>query len=63
MLLQHMAEAHAVSKASDHPAVRLIFDTSHVQLADHPGRAEPGCGEIDFESLLRFLHPKGYRAW
>jgi len=30
MLLQHMPDAVAVANAVDHPAVRLIFDTSHV---------------------------------
>jgi hydroxypyruvate isomerase len=83
MLLQHMPDAVAIAKAVDHPAVRLIFDTSHVQvmdgdllfhleqawdyveivqLADNPGRLEPGTGEINFESLLRLLIKRGYRG-
>jgi len=83
MLLQHMPDALAVARAVDHPAVRLIFDTSHVQvmdgdllfhleqawdsiaivqLADNPGRLEPGTGEIHFESVLRFLARRGYRG-
>jgi hydroxypyruvate isomerase len=81
MLLQHMPDALAVVRAVDHPAVRLIFDTSHVQimdgdllfhleeawdhvaivqLADNPGRLEPGSGEINFESVLRLLMRRGY---
>ena len=81
MLLEHMPDALAVVRAVDHPAVRLIFDTSHVQimdgdllfnleqawdcieimqLADNPGRLEPGTGEINFESVLRFLIRRGY---
>jgi len=83
MLLEHVPDALAVVRAVDHPAVRLIFDTSHVQimdgdllfhleeawdsiaivqLADNPGRLEPGSGEINFESLLRFLARRGYRG-
>lgn len=83
MLLEHMPDALAVVRAVDHPAVRLIFDTSHVQimdgdllfhleqawdsiaivqLADNPGRLEPGSGEINFESVLRFLARRGYRG-
>jgi hydroxypyruvate isomerase len=83
MLLEHLPDAFAVVKAARHPAVRLIFDTSHVQvmdgdllhhldlcwdaievvqLADNPGRAEPGTGEINFESVLRFLRQRGYRG-
>jgi hydroxypyruvate isomerase len=81
MLLHHMPDALAVVRAVDHPAVRLIFDTAHVQamdgdllfhleqawdrieivqLADNPGRLEPGSGEIDFGSILRFLSRRGY---
>jgi hydroxypyruvate isomerase len=81
MLLQHILDAYAVVKAADHGAVRLIFDTSHVQimdgdllyhldetwdrveivqLADNPGRAEPGTGEINFESVLRLLVQRQY---
>jgi hydroxypyruvate isomerase len=83
MLLEHMPDALAVVRAVDDPAVRLIFDTSHVQimdgdllfhleeawdsiaivqLADNPGRLEPGSGEINFESVLRFLALRGYRG-
>ena len=83
MLLQHMPDALAVVRAADHPAVRLIFDTSHVQimdgdllfhleqawehvaivqLADNPGRLEPGSGEINFESVLRLLVRLGYQG-
>jgi hydroxypyruvate isomerase len=83
MLLQHLPDALAAVRAADHPAVRLIFDTSHVQimdgdllfhleqawdqvaivqLADNPGRLEPGSGEINFETVLRWLARRGYRG-
>jgi hydroxypyruvate isomerase len=35
----------------------------HVQIADHPGRGEPGTGEIDFVSMLASLHESGYGGW
>ena len=35
----------------------------HVQLADAPGRAEPGTGELDFESLFDALDELGYDGW
>jgi len=81
MLLEHIDDACAVVRAVDHPSVRLIFDTAHVQsmdgdllfnlerawnfievvqLADNPGRLEPGSGEINFESILRTLVDREY---
>jgi hydroxypyruvate isomerase len=81
MLLEHIAEAYAAVKAVASPAVRLIFDTSHVQimdgdvlenlattwpaveviqLADNPGRAEPGSGELNFANILRAIQLRGY---
>ena len=35
----------------------------HIQLADNPGRHEPGTGEIDFAFLFRHLDRIGYRGW
>ncbi len=35
----------------------------HVQIADSPGRHEPGTGEINFPFLLEFLDRVGYRGW
>ena len=33
---------------------------SHVQLADHPGRGQPGSGTIDFDAVRRALDRVGY---
>lgn len=35
----------------------------HVQLADAPGRGEPGTGTTDLERHLHTLHDAGYRGW
>lgn len=35
----------------------------HIQVADHPGRHEPGTGEIDFASLFRHLDRLRYPGW
>ena len=35
----------------------------HVQLADNPGRNEPGTGEINYRFLLRWLDEIGYDGW
>ena len=35
----------------------------HIQLADNPGRHEPGTGEINFPNLLRAIDKMGYNGW
>lgn len=82
-LLQHVSDSYLVACAADSDAVKIIYDTVHVQvqdgnlvenmdrcwdkigvfqLADYPGRNEPGTGEINFVHLLRHVHRKGYRG-
>ena len=36
---------------------------AHIQLADHPGRHEPGTGEIDFAAILKAIDEAGYAGW
>jgi len=35
----------------------------HIQLADNPGRNEPGTGEINYPSIFSFLDKIGYDGW
>ncbi|MBY0239391.1 MAG: hydroxypyruvate isomerase [Burkholderiaceae bacterium] len=35
----------------------------HIQLADNPGRFEPGTGEINYRFLLNYLDEIGYDGW
>lgn len=35
----------------------------HFQIADNPGRNEPGTGEINYNYLLPYLDEIGYRGW
>ena len=45
-------------------ALREHIDViAHVQVADHPGRGEPGSGSIDFEALFALLDELGYAGW
>ena len=37
--------------------------TSHVQIADYPGRGEPGSGELDLNRHLGDLAQRGYAGW
>jgi len=36
---------------------------AHVQIADNPGRNEPGTGEINYRFLFGFLDSIGYTGW
>jgi hydroxypyruvate isomerase len=42
---------------------RLLPEIGHIQLADVPGRHEPGTGEINFDFLLRHIDRIGYSGW
>lgn len=42
---------------------RLLGRIGHLQLADNPGRHEPGTGEINFPFLLDFIDALGYEGW
>ncbi|BDG05504.1 2-oxo-tetronate isomerase [Anaeromyxobacter oryzae] len=42
---------------------RNLGQVGHVQIADAPGRHEPGTGEIDLAGFLRRLDALGYRGW
>lgn len=35
----------------------------HIQLADNPGRHEPGTGELNYHNIFAFLDQIGYRGW
>lgn len=35
----------------------------HIQLADNPGRHEPGTGEINYANLFRFIDEAGYKGF
>jgi hydroxypyruvate isomerase len=38
-------------------------DVGHVQIADAPGRGEPGSGRLDLGRHLQDLEDRGYRGW
>lgn len=42
---------------------RLLPRIAHIQLADNPGRNEPGTGEINYPFLFEFLDRIGYTGW
>ena len=36
---------------------------AHVQIADAPGRHEPGTGDLDLTRLVQDIHTRGYKGW
>lgn len=59
-------DAYHVRRMEGDPAARLaaVLDrVGHVQIADHPGRHQPGTGEIDFGALFELLDGQAYTGW
>jgi hydroxypyruvate isomerase len=42
---------------------RNLKSIPHMQLADNPGRNEPGTGEINYPFLFAFIDKLGYEGW
>ena len=40
-----------------------LANIGHIQLADNPGRHEPGTGEINYPFLFDFIDRLGYQGW
>ena len=40
-----------------------ISRIAHIQIADNPGRHEPGTGEINFANLFSAIDKTGYAGW
>ena len=55
--MQRMEGELAATIMANLPAIR------HIQLADNPGRHEPGTGEINYRYLLQWLGDIGYSGW
>lgn len=61
----HLA-ANAGDDASRNQVVELAIahtTASHVQLADFPGRGEPGSGGLELDRYLAALETRGYDGW
>ena len=41
----------------------LMDKIGHIQLADNPGRHEPGTGEINFTNVFKAIDEAGYEGW
>jgi hydroxypyruvate isomerase len=41
---------------------RCWDEIAYFQIGDNPGRKEPGTGEVNFKSIFKFAHNKGYKG-
>ena len=45
------------------PTIDLAWDqTVYYQMADNPGRKEPGTGEVNYHNVLAHIHAKGFNG-
>ena len=58
--IYHMQRMEGEISATIKANLALI---KHVQLADNPGRNEPGTGEINYRFLFGYLDSLGYDGW
>ena len=42
---------------------KYLSKIAHIQLADNPGRNEPGTGEINYSYLFKLIDRLGYKGW
>ena len=62
--LQHDIYHMQIMEGDLAPTIEANLDIiRHVQIADNPGRNEPGTGEINYEFLFGFLDRAGYGGW
>lgn len=55
--------AHVMGEDIALTVERQLSQIGHVQFSDHPGRHEPGTGDIDFSALFGQLDRLGYSGW
>jgi len=59
-LLYDMYHSTAMGELPEEVLGDRIHLVGHVQVADSPGRREPGSGNIDWPQYMRILKAKGY---
>ena len=54
---------HIMEGGTRETLTRNIEQIKHIQIADHPGRHEPGSGEIAYPEILKHIEAIGYDGW
>jgi len=64
LLLQYDIYHMQIMEGDLAPTIRTnLAKIAHMQLADNPGRNEPGSGEINYPFLFDFIDKLGYTGW
>ena len=64
LMLQYDVYHMAVMEGDPAPGLEAhLGRIGHIQIADNPGRHEPGTGDIDFPRLFDLLDRLGYGGW
>ena len=64
VFLQHDIYHMQIMEGDLIPTMESNMDIiKHIQLADNPGRNEPGTGEINYTNIFSFLDKIGYDGW
>ena len=51
----------AITEGNMIPNMEAAWDEiPYLQLGDHPGRNEPGTGEVNYQNIFKFLYEKGF---
>lgn len=55
---------HSITEREDPAQVlpAVIQHVEHIQIADAPGRGEPGSGQVDWPAMLRLIESVGYQG-
>ncbi len=55
---------HSITEREDPIEVlpKVAHLTAHIQIADAPGRGEPGAGEVDWPAMLGLIESAGYKG-
>jgi hydroxypyruvate isomerase len=64
--LRFLCDVYHLAVNGDDPSNAIstcLERIGHVQIADAPGRHEPGTGQLDIDSYLRQLDELGYGGW
>lgn len=59
-IVYDLYHSHVMGEHTEEVLAGRVDRVIHVHVADHPGRQDPGTGEMDFKTPLKWLFANGY---